>query len=493
MILWMIPLSRSPVPLEILASLRADIVPVAIGFLLCGLALGAGLLVAIRRRAGDATLISFAGFAAIYGLRALGDSYAFELLSGVPALPRELFLSALTYILPVPAILFFSELLGRGWRSFLRRLWPAQLVFAVIAIAFEIAVRKPEALMGPYRVLILFSLLVSLAHLFWPGQERTPDLQWLRGSFVVLVVFALLENLRAVGLVRWPEGAEPVGVLLFFAGLGVVTARRVFETEESLSAIRQELDTARRIQMSILPGELPQIEGLDLAVRYVPAADVAGDFYDFLPGDGRRLGVIVADVSGHGVPAALIASMVKVAVAAQEPHAASPARVLSGMNQIFHGKLKNQFITAVYIHLDLEAGRLTWASAGHPPPLLWRRRDGRVKELTQPGIVMGRLRRAVYTETSVPFGPGDRLLLFTDGIPEAASPAGEQLGDARLQELLAERAGSSAEAIAGNLIETVERWTGRSAGFEDDLTLVVAGVGESGQASQEAAMNARKR
>jgi phosphoserine phosphatase RsbU/P len=468
----------SPIPLEILAALREDVVPVAIGFLLCGLALGAGLLVAIRRRAGDATLLSFAGFAAIYGLRALCDSYAFELLSGVPDLPREIFVDSLTYILPVPALLFFSQLLGTGWRSSIVWLWRIHLAFALIAICVEVATRTEEALMGPYRALLLIDLLVSLPHLFWPGSERTRDLRWLRWSFLVLVAFTVLENLRAVGLVRWPEGTEPIGILLFFAGLGVVTARRVFDTEERLSAIRQELDTARRIQESILPGELPRIAGLDLAVRYVPAADVAGDFYDFLPGEGKRLGVIVADVSGHGVPAALITSMVKVAVAAQEPHAASPARVLSGMNQIFHGKLKNQFITAIYVFLDLEAGRLTWASAGHPPPLLWRKQDGRIEELTQPGIVMGRLRRAVYTEASVSFEPGDRLLLFTDGIPEAASPAGEQLGDARLQELFAERAGSSAETIAGGAIEAVERWTGRSAGFDDDLTLVVVGAEE---------------
>lgn len=463
----------SPIAPEILADLQADVVPVAIGFLLCGLALGAGLLVVMRRRAGDATLLAFAGFAAIYGLRALCDSYAFELLSGLPDLPREIFVHSLTYILPVFAIVFFAELMGKGWRSSLVWLWRIHLAFAGIAITVEIATRTEEDLMGPYRALLLIDLLVSLPHLFWPGQERTRDLRWLRGSFLVLVAFAVLENLRAVGLIRWPERVEPVGVLLFFAGLGIITARRVFDSEERLSAIRQELDTARRIQASILPGELPRIAGLDLAVRYVPAAGVAGDFYDFLPGDGRRLGAIVADVSGHGVPAALIASMVKVAVAAQEPHAASPARVLSGMNQIFHGKLKNQFITAVYVFLDLEAGRLTWASAGHPPPLLWRQRDGRIEELTQPGIVMGRLRRAVYTEASVPFEPGDRLLLFTDGIPEAASPMGEQLGDARLQALFAEPTGSAAEKIAGNLIEGVERWTGRSAGFEDDLTLVV--------------------
>jgi serine phosphatase RsbU (regulator of sigma subunit) len=220
------------------------------------------------------------------------------------------------------------------------------------------------------------------------------------------------------------------------------------------------------------------VAGLDLAARYVSAAEVAGDFYDFLPAEGRRTGLLVADVSGHGVPAALVASMLKVAAAAEIPHAASPARVLSEMNQIFHGKLRNQFITAFCVFLDLEEGRLTWAGAGHPPALLWRRSTGRVEELAPGGPVMGRLRRAPYAETALPLEPGDRLLLFTDGIPEALSPAGEPFGDERLRGLLAAHASQPAERIAEALLARVAEWTGRSASFEDDLTLVVAGVGE---------------
>jgi sigma-B regulation protein RsbU (phosphoserine phosphatase) len=168
--------------------------------------------------------------------------------------------------------------------------------------------------------------------------------------------------------------------------------------------------------------------------------------------------------------------MLKVAVAAQASHAASPARVLSEINQIFHGKLKNQFITAFYLYLDLEAARLTYASAGHPPALLWRLRGGQAEELAHGGLVIGRLRRAVYTEASLPLEPGDRILLFTDGIPEAASPTGEQLGDDRLRRFLEEHATLSPGRIADALLARVAEWTGRTQGFDDDLTLVVVGI-----------------
>src|SRR6201986_2520273 len=116
-----------------------------------------------------------------------------------------------------------------------------------------------------------------------------------------------------------------------------------------LLTIQKELETARQIQMSILPSEIPKIEGLDIAARYVPMTSVAGDFYDFLLVDGKHIGILVADVSGHGMPAALIASMLKIALAAQAANAADPAKVLLGLNQTLCGKFQHHYVTAAYV------------------------------------------------------------------------------------------------------------------------------------------------
>jgi sigma-B regulation protein RsbU (phosphoserine phosphatase) len=152
-------------------------------------------------------------------------------------------------------------------------------------------------------------------------------------------VFVIYNNLRG-WLPKGSEDYEFIGFGVFLCSLGYLVATQSLRTEETLLAIRNELAVARRIQTSTLPEKLPKISGLTVAAKYTPMAEVAGDFCDFLQVDQRRIGILIADVSGHGVPAALIASMVKVAIAAQNEHANDPAKVLDGLNSILSGKLQ---------------------------------------------------------------------------------------------------------------------------------------------------------
>ena len=142
------------------------------------------------------------------------------------------------------------------------------------------------------------------------------------------------------------------------------------QLERQFETIRHELETAREIQLSILPQDPPQIAGLDIAASYIPMTSVAGDFYDFAVIDDHTVGVLVADVSGHGMPAALIASMLKIAFAAQAGHAGDPVGVLAGLNQALYGKFQVHYVTAAYVVIDTERQTLTYAGAGHPPLLL---------------------------------------------------------------------------------------------------------------------------
>jgi sigma-B regulation protein RsbU (phosphoserine phosphatase) len=139
---------------------------------------------------------------------------------------------------------------------------------------------------------------------------------------------------------------KPFGFLIFLAALGYVVAKRNLDSDAQLMAVQKELEVAEQIQRSILPNAFPKSADFRVAARYVRT--VAGDFYDFLPTSDREAGLLIADVSGHGVPAALIASMVKLAAASQKENAADPAAFLAGMNSVLCGNTQSQFVTAAY-------------------------------------------------------------------------------------------------------------------------------------------------
>ena len=254
------------------------------------------------------------------------------------------------------------------------------------------------------------------------------------------------------------------------------------ETREKLAqqllAIQKELETARLIQESILPQRVPQIEGLDIAARYVPMASVAGDFYDFIVVDNKHLGILIADVSGHGMPAALIASMLKIALAAESAHAEDPARVLLGLNQALCGKFQHHYVTAAYVFLDMEKRTLSYAGAGHPPLLMWGAASPGVRDVTENGLFLGMFDSATYSSVNVPLAPGDRGLLYTDGVSEANDPDGAEFGSERFRQFLEAENNGSANQLADRLLDELARWSARGEGedLDDDITLVTIRV-----------------
>ncbi len=243
---------------------------------------------------------------------------------------------------------------------------------------------------------------------------------------------------------------------------------------EQLRDIRCELEMARQIQLSILPREIPQIPGLDIAARYVPMTAVAGDFYDFLLIDEKHIGVLVADVSGHGMPAALIASMLKIAFAAQANWACDPARVLSGMNEILCGKFKQHYVTAAYVLVDTERRLLRYAGAGHTPLLLKEHSSGNARAVLENGLFLGYFPQAVYSTMEVPFHEGDWAVLYTDGVSESTNASDEQFGEERLISFLASQPHETTGLFADALLQEVSSWSGRSSEEErqDDLTFL---------------------
>jgi len=216
-----------------------------------------------------------------------------------------------------------------------------------------------------------------------------------------------------------------------------IMLRDVHETvARQLLAINSELQMAREVQLSILPREIPHLQGLDIAARYLPMSSVAGDFYDFIVVDEKHIGILIADVSGHGLSSALIASMLQTALSAQSPNASDPAQVLWGLNQALYGKFRSHYVTAAYLFVDTEKSMANYAGAAHPPLLLWRARTREVSEYVQNGLMLGPFLNSTYSAITFSLEKGDRIVLITDGIIEASDSLGNQFEIARLRQIL---------------------------------------------------------
>jgi len=261
---------------------------------------------------------------------------------------------------------------------------------------------------------------------------------------------------------------EPIGFAFLLAVLGYVAARRTLHRDRQLNEIQKELEMARRIQMANLPAPYRNTAMFQVGTRYVPVTSVAGDFYDFLIADDEQAGLFIADVSGHGVPAALIASMVKLSASSQRANAADPAALLTGMNAALCGNTQSHFVTAAYVYLNSASGRLRYSASAHPPMLLLR--GEAATEIVENGLPLAAFPFAAFANAEHPLEPGDRLVLYTDGIVEAADGKEEEFGQARLQNLLRNSRHLSAQETADQIVHAVQHW---SKAQEDDLTVLV--------------------
>jgi len=343
------------------------------------------LLGALSARGSRASFVYAGLFALVYGLRLTMNTATFGILSDRPSWLAYV-RSALEYLVPIPAALLFQSF-ARHSRRFLHRFTVGSLIAcAAVVIPYEIATQTPYAGKPVIDVLILVLLAVFALDLLATGGES--DWRLVRIGAIVFVAFVANEHTR---LVQDPYGItrEPTGFLFLMVTIVFSTIHRGARAQHRLVGVDSELAAARTIQQSTLPEASPKLPGFEIATIYTPASDVAGDFYDFLPVDEHRLGILIADVSGHGVPAALIASMVKVAIAAQLGHASDPAKVLTGMNEILCGKMQGQFVTAAYLFLDLETSQMRYAAAGHPPLLWWRDQSNQVESVEQNGLMLG--------------------------------------------------------------------------------------------------------
>lgn len=237
--------------------------------------------------------------------------------------------------------------------------------------------------------------------------------------------------------------------------------------------LEHELTLAREIQVSLLPKALPAIAGYDFGARLEPMMQVGGDFYDFIPLDETHLGIAVGDVSGHGVSAALIMAITVALLRAEACRGCSPAEVLTAVNsQLLKLGANRMFVTALYGTLDTASGAFTYARAGHEPLLVVSAEgEATCYQLAGQGRLLGLFDAVALNDATIMVSPGSALLLYTDGVIEARSPAREFYGEERLSELAAANYRITAQALCDRIIASVEQHTGQLP-QSDDITVV---------------------
>jgi len=251
------------------------------------------------------------------------------------------------------------------------------------------------------------------------------------------------------------------------------TSYRFFQETQKRQILEKELDIALSIQKSFLPGEIRKISGLDIFPFIQPAKFVAGDFYDILPIDDKRMGVFIGDVAGKGVPAALIMAQTISLFRVFSRQYLTCSEVLTCLNREFAGKFDSRFVTALYMIADLDKHKIRVSSAGHGPLLIYKKKENRILEMEfSSGMPLGIMEGTEYKDREFDIENGDGVIVFTDGITEARNKEGSEFGVDKIKDLVLENAACGSQIINKRIKDAVMRFSYPLPQY-DDITLIV--------------------
>jgi serine phosphatase RsbU (regulator of sigma subunit) len=269
--------------------------------------------------------------------------------------------------------------------------------------------------------------------------------------------------------------SDEIGILAKTFDIMTQKISLAHDQEMQHQAREHELNIATEIQSNLLPKKIPSLPGFDLGAFYRPSKEVGGDYYDFIEIDDDNLGVIVADVAGKGIPGSMVMTMARSLIRMESVRNLSPADIFVKTNRVIAQDIKRgMFVTAMYVVINTRTQSLTVASAGHNPMVLYRAAQGKCSLINPKGIALGFDKGQIFertiTEEKVKLEPGDRVVLYTDGVPEAMSPTQEEFSEKRFYKLVQDNGGKNSNQFVNLLVSTLEQWRGGSE-QSDDITI----------------------
>jgi two-component system, sensor histidine kinase ChiS len=258
----------------------------------------------------------------------------------------------------------------------------------------------------------------------------------------------------------------------------LISLKESVQIQNKFDIIQNELDIAIEIQKAIIPHELPELKNIKFAVRYEPSTQVGGDFYDYHLIDNRKIGVLVADVAGHGIPAAMVAAMLQVAYTFYKIEFIDPSSLFTKINSVMEKYPHGLYLTACCVYIDLDKKKIYHSNAGHQPLLIWRKDEQRLISDKIYNRPIGLFPDSSYSVNELDLRDNDRIILYTDGIIEARNHERITFGDERFHNLIRDLHTLTADEFAGTVVDEVKKWAGISGdeSLTDDITLVVIDI-----------------
>jgi len=258
----------------------------------------------------------------------------------------------------------------------------------------------------------------------------------------------------------------------------LVSLKESVKTHDELNKIQYELSIARDIQRALMPQKKPDIVSLNIAVRHRSMAAIGGDYFSMHEAGDGRTGILLADVSGHGIPAAIISAKLEIAYSVNRDLDSNPGALFGVINDLMCDFTYDQYMTACYVYIDKVKGRLLYSNAGHKPLLMHRRSADILEEKHVDGKPIGVFPGLTFSNADIEFRPGDRIILYTDGVIEARNGEKEQFGYERFFAIIRRMAVEDNERCADAVIEAVREWMGidEESPFDDDLTLIIVDI-----------------
>ncbi len=294
------------------------------------------------------------------------------------------------------------------------------------------------------------------------------------------IAVPIIRKNRAIGALNLESDrlsaytADDIEVLQFFGDAASISIEKAMLHKQLMEQmlVGRQLETAREVQAKLLPGQSPELIGYDICGSCIPTDEIGGDYFDYIPLSDDRLGLAVADVSGHGIPSALVMTAFRALLRTEARRLVQPADIASRINQLlpeFTGE--KHYVTLLYAELDAPTGNLTYITCGHPLPLLIHA-NGDVEQFTNHNPALGIFQNVAYNDENINLAPGDILVLFTDGVVELMDQNDQTFGMQRLVEVIRENLQLNASELIYKIIRRTADFS-KYYGFLDDFTLVI--------------------